>query len=130
LGDPVDHSCLEEAARRWRLRYIVLYGSHSAGRPRPGSDVDLAVKAGRRLSAREYMRLYADLAECVHGDLDLWIVEYWSPIIAWEALWRGRLLWACEGCTPEYHWDRARALREAADLEYLVNRLGGAPRNA
>jgi len=121
---PVDADCVARIAEKWRLRYVVLYGSHARQRATPTSDVDIAVKAGRRLGGRDYLGLYAELSACVQGNLDLWIIDYWGPIIAWEALWKGKLVWTCgRECESEYHWDRVKAFKEVADLEYLRRRL-------
>ena len=41
----IDHAQLIETAQRFGLDLIVLFGSHAKGRARPGSDMDLAVRA-------------------------------------------------------------------------------------
>ncbi|MEB2837204.1 MAG: nucleotidyltransferase domain-containing protein [Desulfurococcales archaeon] len=120
-GSPEALECLQRLGRRWGLRYIVLYGSRARGYAAPWSDYDLAVKAGRRLSFRERGLLQVELEECLHSRVDLSFIDDWNPILAWEALARGRLLYSCgASCEGEYYDDLARALDEVADLEPLI----------
>ena len=113
--------CLARVASRWRLSYLVLFGSHARGYAGPHSDYDVAVKAGRKLGFRERGLLYTELEECVRGRLDLLFIDDWDPIAVWEALSSGRLVHHCGvPCIREYYDDLARAIDEVADLEYLL----------
>ncbi len=113
--------CLAGVARRWRLRYLVLYGSRARGYAGPHSDYDVAVKAGRELSFSERGLLYVELEECVDGRLDLLFIDDWNPVAAWEALAHGKLVYHCgDECLREYYDDYAKALDEVADLEPLL----------
>jgi predicted nucleotidyltransferase len=109
-------------ASKWRLRYLVIFGSRARSYEAPHSDGDVAVKAGRRLSMVERGSLYTALQECVRAErLDLVIIDDWDPIVAWESLSRGRLVYYCGGdCLKEYYWDLAKALDGVADLEPLI----------
>lgn len=53
------------------LRMAVLFGSLAAGRGHPDSDIDLAVDAGRALSAAERMHLIGEVAEATGRPVDL-----------------------------------------------------------
>ena len=113
--------CLASIASRWRLRYLVVFGSQSRGYAGPHSDYDVAVKAGRKISLEERGLLYTELEKCVGRRLDLVFVDDWNPIVAWEALARGELVYHCgEECLQEYYEDLAKALDEVADLEPLI----------
>ena len=113
--------CVARVAARWGLRYVVLFGSRARGRAGPHSDYDLAVKAGRRLSLVERGLLAGELEDCAGGRVDLVVLDDWDPVVAWEALARGRLLYHCgPGCLEEYYDDLARALDEVADLEPVL----------
>ena len=123
--------CLRRLGRRWGLRYIVLYGSRARGYAAPWSDYDLAVKAGRRISLRERGLLQAELEECLHSRVDLSFIDDWNPLLAWEALARGGLLYSCGApCEREYYDDLARALDEVADLEPLLGLMRREARRA
>jgi predicted nucleotidyltransferase len=49
----------------------ILFGSLATGRGRAGSDLDLAVDAGHRLTAAEKMALISELAERIGRPVDL-----------------------------------------------------------
>ncbi len=58
-------------SRQPDIRFAMLFGSAAAGRLRPGSDVDLAVLAERRLSAARKMAIIGDVAEATGRPVDL-----------------------------------------------------------
>ena len=101
---------------------MVLFGSRAGGYAGPHSDYDVAVKAGRVLGLVERGLLLGELEECTRGiRVDLVFIDDWDPIVAWEALAKGRLVYTCGGeCIREYYWDLARAIDEVADLEPLI----------
>lgn len=81
-----------------------LFGSHAAGRAIPESDVDLAVYlaegGGRELwspdsdrwSFREREnRIWNDVERLIHREVDLVVLNYAKPVVAWEAI-RGAVL--------------------------------------
>ena len=122
-GNTEFSKCIARVASRWRRRYAVRFGSRSRGEAGPHSDLDLAVKAGRRLGLVERGLLYTELEECLPGEtrLDLVFLDDWDPVLAWEALARGRLLYHCgRECLREYYEDLARAIDEVADLEPVI----------
>ena len=117
----INESCIRSVASRHRLRYVVLFGSEAGGYSGPHSDVDLAIKAGRSLTLAQIGLLHSELQECISKRLDLVVLDWWDPVIAWESLSRGRLVYACSrSCVTEYYLDLARALDEIADLEPLI----------
>ena len=114
-------TCISTVASKWRLRYVVHFGSRALGLAGPHSDYDLAVKVGRDLSLVERGILYSELEGCVGGNLDLVILDDWNPIVAWEALAKGVLLHHCgDECVCEYYDDLLKAIDEVADLEPLI----------
>ncbi len=114
----VDEECIREVARRWGLRYVVLYGSRARGYSKEFSDVDLAVKVGRDLNLIERGRLYGELERCVEGRLDLAFLDDWNPILAWEALTKGKVIYATN--PDELIEDKVKAIDEVCDLEPLL----------
>ena len=124
--------CASRVAARWRLRYLVLFGSRARGYAGPHSDYDVAVKAGRELGLVERGLLLGELEECAGGlRVDLVVLDDWDPVVAWEALARGRLVYACgDECLREYYGDVARAIDEVADLEPVLKLFEGELRRA
>lgn len=114
--------CLRRVSRRWGLRYLVLFGSQAGNYPSPHSDVDVAVKVGGSLGLGDRGLLQGELEQCVGRAVDLVFIDDWSPIIAWEALARGRLVYACNHqCVKEYYEDLAKAIDEVSDIEPLLD---------
>jgi len=73
---PSNHESLISAilaaiSRRPGIELAILFGSLAAGAGRGDSDLDLAVDAGRRLTASEKMALISDLADGIGRPLDL-----------------------------------------------------------
>ena len=70
-GGPTVHGeqlrCLAGVASRWRLRYLVVFGSQARGYAGLHSDYDVAVKVGRGLAFVERGLLYTKLERCVDG---------------------------------------------------------------
>ena len=65
--------------------------------------------------------LAGELEDCAGRRVDLVVLDDWDPVVAWEALARGRLLYHCgPACLEEYYDDLARALDEVADLEPVL----------
>lgn len=126
ITDYLDMECLRRVLERWRARYAVIYGSIVRGEATWLSDVDLAVKLGRRLKLRERGLLYVELEECLRRGrrLDLAFLDDRDPILTWEALSKGLLVYVCgEECKREYHDDLAWALDMVADMEPLLRLL-------
>ncbi len=118
--------CTRSVARELGLCYVVLYGSLAGGYAGPHSDVDLAVKAGRRLDLVERGRVHSLLSKCWGRRLDVVFLDDSDPIVAWEALGAGMLVYYRDrGCLGEYYDDRARALIMVADLEHLIRVFEG-----
>ena len=132
VGSYVDLECVRRVLKRWGARYAVVYGSVARGEATPVSDVDIAVKLGRRLGLRERGLLYVELEACLGGRrLDLVFLDDRNPILAWEALARGVLIYSCgPPCQREYYEDLAWALDMVADSEYLLRLLREGRRRA
>ncbi len=129
----VDVGCVRRVLGRWRARYAVVFGSVARGEATPLSDVDVAVRLGRRLGLRERGLLYVELEECVRGGrrLDLVFLDDRDPVAAWEALRGGVLVYVCGvECRREYYSDLAWALDMVADMEPLLRLLRGERRRA
>ena len=114
----LDRDCVKDVAKRWKLRYVILYGSHARGYAKDFSDVDLAVKVGRELSFAERGALYSDLERCIKGRLDLSFLDDWNPVLAWEVLTKGKVIYAKD--INEVIDDKVKAVIEVCDLEPLL----------
>ncbi len=112
--------CVEFVARKWGLRYVVLFGSRARGYEAPHSDYDVAVRIGRELGMVERGLLIGDFEKCFGTRVDLVVIDDWNPITAWEALAKGVLIYSDGGGSKEFYEDLAKAIDEVADLEPLI----------
>lgn len=119
----IDQQCLSSVASEFRLRLVVLFGSHAKGRPQPGpeSDVDVAIHG---CSHEQYWDCYKAINEAF-GDVELDLVrlEGADPLFRHEIMQSGVFL---EG-DPDFFCEfRAYAYKdfvESADLFALEEKL-------
>jgi len=117
----LDVKCMRNILRKWNVRYAVLFGSILQGYGTQLSDLDIAVKLGRRLSPMELGLLYEELSECFKHTLDLTVLNEADPILLWEVLVKGKLIYyEDESAISEYYYDKAMAIDMICDLEYLL----------
>lgn len=79
----------------------VLFGSLATGRARPDSDIDLAVGAGRALTAVEKMSLIAELAEATGRPVDLIDLHVVGEPLLGQILKQGRRIFGGNGAYAE-----------------------------
>ena len=123
---------LERIAASYGIRDVYAFGSRveeiagrargasqvadSAGEANPASDVDIAVQpgAGRRLDARDKVRVAAELEDLFAAQrVDLVVLGEASPFLAVEVI-RGELLYTADPTAQAEH--ELYILRRAADL--------------
>jgi len=79
--------------RRKRIAAAYLFGSAATGRDRRGSDLDLAIIAGKRISGAERIRLEADFCRRLRRDVDLVVFDQATPLLQHQILKYGLLIW-------------------------------------
>jgi len=94
----IDHERLSEIARQFGLDLIVLFGSHAKGRARPGSDVDLAVRAITRPWGdwQWELAVEAALATAVKtegGEVEVAFLNGASSLLMFEVACSGQVLY-------------------------------------
>jgi len=121
VSGELDVKCMRNTLRKWNVRYAVLFGSTLQGYSTQLSDLDIAVKLSRRLSPTELGLLYGELGECSKRAIDLTILNEADPILLWEVLVKGKLIYyEDESAISEYYYDKAMAIDMICDLEYLL----------
>ncbi len=108
---------LRELAVRWRVKYIVLFGSRVRGRATPLSDWDIAVKFGREITSREYIMFLGELVDILDSDkVDLIVLDHDIPVeLAYEILWKGEPIVVIN--KDELVEDRLKVFRDLNDLK-------------
>jgi predicted nucleotidyltransferase len=105
--------------KKYKLRYILLYGSRVKGLADTLSDWDFAVRFGRKPSLIEIGRLASDIADVIGDErVDILVLDdlHLPPPLLYEALWESKPL--CIVDRETYNWDKVRAL--SLYQEYLT----------
>lgn len=129
MTDPVDDQIAAAVrlaqARLPDLRTVILYGSRAGGRPRPDSDIDLAVLCDRPVDAIALFHLAGDMSGLGPAPVDLADLRapYLSALLRRDILLKGRVLIAgaedlvaaeqveAMGAFQE-HWEATAQIRE------------------
>lgn len=98
----------------------VLFGSVASGRAQPDSDLDLAVSAGRALTASEMLQLTQALAQETGRPVDLIDLASVSAPLLGQIVQHGKRV---QGSTAEFGQLINRHLIEQADFMPLRNRV-------
>ncbi len=109
----IDPARLKEIAQQWGLDLIVLFGSHAQGRARPGSDVDIAVRAIQRPWGdwKWEFEVEAALSDTLQadGEVDLVFLNGASPLLMFQVASTGQVLFEKEaGAFSEFRSYAAR----------------------
>ncbi len=101
-----------------RVQAIYLFGSTADGSAREGSDIDLAVLIGARISLGDELRLRAIAIEELHReDIDFVILDHAPPLLRYEVVTRGRRLFARDSFAADMF--EHRAIMTYLDTAYL-----------
>ena len=120
----IDSARLNEIAQQFGLDLIVLFGSHAKGRARPGSDVDIAVRAIQRPwdDWKWEFEVEAALSDAIQADseVDIVFLNGASPLLMFQVASTGQALFEKEeGAFSEF---RSYAARMYYDYEPRFNR--------
>jgi len=108
----------ERLAEDPRVQAIYLFGSTAAGMAREGSDIDLAVLIGARISLADELRLRAVAVDALHrDDVDFVILDHAPPLLRYEVVTRGRRLFARDPAAVDIF--EHRAIMTYMDTAYL-----------
>jgi predicted nucleotidyltransferase len=97
------------------LAGVYLFGSHATGTERAGSDVDLAVFAGRALPGHKVLNLTERVSEALCRDVDLVDLAAASTILQMQVMRDGRLIAAPDAKSVGLF--ELRVLRDYRDLK-------------
>ena len=96
----IDSARLNEIAQQFGLDLIVLFGSHAKGRARPGSDVDIAVRAIQRPwdDWKWEFEVEAALSDAIQaeGEVDTVFLNGASPLLMFQVASTGQALFEKE----------------------------------
>jgi len=82
-----------QLAKNYPIKLIVLFGSSVTGKVRKESDIDLGIYLEGSIGVKEETRLVEDLVHIFkRDDLDPVILNFTSPLLLFEVVKKGRLL--------------------------------------
>jgi len=117
--DPID-TLLAPLARHPELELVIVFGSVAAGRQRPDSDLDIAVRAGQVLTATQKMALIEDLALATGRAIDLIDLRTVGEPLLGQVLAHGRRVLGSDEAFADL---LRRHLIDSADFMPCVQRI-------
>jgi len=112
---------LNKIAKEQKLKFVILHGSRVTGKTvNPEPDIDIAFLGQGKLSAKNYLNLYSNLAEVFGNNLDLKQVNTANPLFRFEVIKNGQLLY---GNKEEYNEYQIYAYRSYIDTKPLYKNM-------
>jgi predicted nucleotidyltransferase len=102
-----------------KLELAVVFGSVARGEARFDSDIDVATRYSRTLSAEEKIALIESLAIATNRPVDLIDLRVAGPVVAREALTKGKRIFGSDEVWAE---QVSRTLIDYADFAPLLER--------
>jgi uncharacterized protein len=72
---------IEELAKKFRLKMIVIFGSFANGTEKKDSDIDIGVKIRKKLIYKDEIALMRELSDIFKQDADMSIINYANPLL-------------------------------------------------
>jgi uncharacterized protein len=123
---PIDADLVRQVSEDLALELVLLFGSYAGGalRPRPHSDVDVAVLLPQSPCADAYRTVYTGLALAVApATLDLVILNAADPLLRLEVMSRSILVYGDPELFAEQKLLAYRIYVDSADLRALEGQL-------
>jgi predicted nucleotidyltransferase len=108
---------IEEIAKKYELKLVVLYGSQATGKAKPDSDIDIAVLGNRRIDFNKHIKLVNEFTSLFHTDeIDVKLLHKTSPLFRYEVMRDGVLLY---GSDYDFVSFKSYAFRDYMDSQDL-----------
>ncbi|MDP2630093.1 MAG: nucleotidyltransferase domain-containing protein [Candidatus Uhrbacteria bacterium] len=112
---------LEKLAKQYRLRFVILHGSHATGKEHSESDVDIAFLPEGHMDTMTSLELFGPFSlifskKNEYLDLDLKSMEGADPLFRYEVVRDGVLLYGDPTDYEEYKAISARMYDDARSL--------------
>ncbi|MCI0550800.1 MAG: nucleotidyltransferase domain-containing protein [Anaerolineae bacterium] len=107
---------LSPIAKRFGLRFIVLFGSAARGKMHEESDIDVGVLTDRPMTFNKRLKLWYELSNLFHAEIDLAVLNHPNPLFGFEVARDSRLLYERDKNAWEnwksyvvrHYWDTAK----------------------
>lgn len=98
---------LQPIARKYGLRFIVLFGSAARGRAHKESDIDVGVYAEKPLTFERRLKLWLELSQTFKTEIDLAVLNHAEPVFGALVSRDGKLLYE----SKKYAWENWRSYK-------------------
>lgn len=115
---------ISDVAEKYRLKFVILYGSRATGKARPESDIDIAVLGRRKISPEELLNLIGEFCDLFNTDnVDVKSLHNANIFFAHQATYNGILLYGDEHQFNLYKIYNLRSFQESKILRRLRDAL-------
>ena len=119
---------LEPIAKKFGLRFIVLFGSVARGKVHEDSDIDVGVYTEHPITFNKRLKLWLELSKLLHADIDLAVLNHPNPLFGFRVANEGKVLFEkkpflwenWKSYAVRYYWDTAK-FREDAKKRLACN---------
>jgi len=135
---PPSKEQLQPIAKKFGVRFIVLFGSTAHGRTHEESDIDVGVFTDRPITFNKRLKLWHELSTLFQADIDLAMLNHPNPLFGFRVANEGKILFESKPLSWEYwksyavrhYWDTAkfredlkkRLARSMERTQYAVSR--------
>lgn len=114
----MDKKKIEEIAKKYQLKLVVLYGSQATGKARPNSDIDIAILGERRIDFDKHIELINEFTGLFQTDeVDVKLLHNTNPLFRYQVMRDGILLY---GKSYDFASFQAYAFRDYMDSQSLL----------
>lgn len=104
-------------AKKYDLRFIILYGSYAKNQVRPDSDIDIAVLGNKIVDFSQIVDLNNEFIDLLHfNEIDVKSLHRTNPLFRYQVTRDGILLFGNEN---DYNHFKAYAFRDYIDSQNL-----------
>ena len=98
---------LRPIAKKFGLRFIVLFGSAARGRTHEESDIDVGVYTEKIITFNQRLKLWLALSKLFQAEIDLAILNHAEPVFGFEISRDGKILYE----NKKYAWENWRSYK-------------------
>lgn len=110
-------------AKKYGLRFIVLFGSAARGGTHRESDIDIGVYTEQAITFDKRLKLWMELSGLFQEEIDLAVLNHPNPLFGFRVANEGKVLFEREpfawerwrSYTIRYYWDTAKFRQDADD---------------
>ena len=108
---------IEEVARKFGIRYVILFGSFAHKTSTEESDIDIAIKLKTK-DKKEAVRILKELAILLPDNIDIVLINFAPFSLLYEIYTKGKLIY-CEN-KEEFYEDAFKVVKKYEDWKKIA----------